>query len=60
MKAIKLSFNQSKQLMWNDKEIKVKQNGMVLYLERYDDRVVAKDMTGEEVNVEIKIDECFE
>lgn len=59
MKQIKLSFNQSKQLMWNDKEIRVKQNGMVLYLERYDDEVVAKDMSGEEVKVDVQVDECF-
>lgn len=46
--------------MWNNKEIKVRQNGMVLYLERYEDEVVAKDWLGEKVNVAIKIDECFE
>lgn len=59
MKKIKLSYNQSKKLVWNNKEIVVKQNGMVLYLESYDDGVVAKDMSGETVNVEIQIDECF-
>ena len=59
MKQIKLSYNQSKKLIWNDQEIRVRQNGMVLYLEAYADRIVAKDMSGEEVNVSIKVDECF-
>lgn len=60
MKQIKLSYNQSKKLIWNDQEITVRQNGMVLYLVAYADGIIAKDMSGEQVNVSIKIDECFE
>lgn len=60
MKAIRLSYNQSKKLVWNNQDIKVNQNGMALYLENWGDKIVAKDWTGKLVDVKIKIDECFE
>ena len=59
MKSIKLSFNQSKQLVWNNKDITVKQNGMVLYLENWGDKVVAKNWAGNLVDVNIIVDETF-
>lgn len=60
MKTIKLSFNQSKNLMWNNKQVKVRQNGMALYLNYYGDKIIATDWLGQRVNVKIQIDECFE
>ena len=59
MKSIKLSYNQSKKLVWNNKDITVKQNGMVLYLENWGDKVVAKDWAGNLVDVNIIVDETF-
>ena len=61
MKTIKLSYNQSKKVVWNNESIQVKQNGMVLYISKNnDDSIIAKDWCGQVTEVNIKINEWFE
>jgi hypothetical protein len=61
MKEIKLSYNQSKKVVWNNESIQVKQNGMVLYVSQNSNgSILAKDWAGHVSNVNIKIDECFQ
>lgn len=59
MKKIKLSFNQSKKLVWNNQSIRVKQNGEVLYIDMIGNEIVVKTWLGSIVNTEVIIDECF-
>ena len=54
MKTIKLSYKQGMEVCWNNKEIRVSQNGLVCYVRLdYSGRICAVDMSGNELDVHI-------
>lgn len=59
MKAIKLTYNQSKKLVWERKEVRVKQNGMVLYINNYGDSLVATTWSNAKVEVNVILNEMW-
>ena len=50
-KTLQLSYKQGKDILWNNKEIRVKRNGSVYYVyQNHNGKLEAKDWTGEIYN----------
>ena len=59
-KKIVLTFNQSKQVRHEQKEIRINRGGDILYIQDSDEGLIARDWTGNVVDVNIKLDWVFE
>lgn len=60
MKDIKLTYNQSKALIINDKKIRVKKDGAIYYIELLRSGLCVTNWLGNEVPIKVILDECFE
>jgi hypothetical protein len=60
MKKIKLTFNQSKKVSYNQEKIRINRNGFVLYIQDSEYGLIVTDWCGNVVDVDIQLDECFQ
>ena len=60
MKKIKLSYNQSKKIVWLHQVLRLKKDGLILYIDMIGDEIMVKSWTGQALQgYEVIIDEAF-
>lgn len=59
MKALKLTYNQSKKIAWLNEVVKVKKDGLILYVSMNGNGVEAVTWTGKKQDIKIILDDCF-
>jgi len=59
MKTIRLTYNQSKELVWNSKPIRIKRSGDILYIFESNGEIIVRDWNAERKDFKIIIDEWF-
>ena len=60
MKKIELSYNQSKKIAWLHEIVRLKKDGLILYIEMIGDDIIVKTWSGQILQgYQVIIDEAF-